>query len=335
MVNPFFGSEILWHPAPLHFEGYNCNYQCYYCYAKNKKYDFKLQSVINLINKSKYDHSNLYKYLLGNGYPICLSNNNDPFCPNNIENVDILEPLIYENGNSIFWQTKGGDIQRILDILGRHPENNFLYCTIEFPNDEIRKELCPDAPSIESRFELIKEAKKIGIPVWVGVSPFNPYWFENDVDTTTKHIANIIRAGADIINFNVLRDYRKEKKLYEDIAIYCLELKDECPEVEFLSHIAFPSEIKTLYKIKSFIPTTAQIKYYFNKDYLDYTETQFDDIYNAIISISDVSGFLEYEFNTAEFSAMNQKLIKFDECRGLKNMKQVFNYLYNKRRIFQ
>lgn len=137
MINPFFGSEITFHPAILHIECYNCNYQCYYCYAKKKQYDFKLKSYINLIHKSKYDHSNLYKYLFGNGYPICISNNNDPFCKNNIENIDILEPIIYENGNSIFWQTKGGDNQRILDILGRHPSNNFLYCTIEFANEAL------------------------------------------------------------------------------------------------------------------------------------------------------------------------------------------------------
>ena len=336
MVNPLFGSEITFHPAILHFEGYNCNYQCYYCYAKNKKYDFKLKSVINLINKSKYDHSNLYKYLIGNGYPICISNNTDPFCKNNIECSDILESVISENGNSIFWQTKGGDNNRILDILARHPQNNYLYCTIEFPNDKIRKKLCPDAPSIESRLELIAEAKKIGIPIWVGISPTNIEWFEEDnYESLNTHIDKLVVAGANIINFNVIR-YEKNKDIYDAIIGYCIDCNTDFydADVEFIQHmVPMPAELKSFNHIKKHIPTTWEIRHHLGIDTLDFEETPFEKIYDTILKISDVGGFFEYEFNTAEFSAMNQSLIKFNECNGLKNMKQVFNYLYNKRRI--
>ena len=334
MINPFFASEITYHPAILHIECYNCNYQCYYCYAKDKHYDFKLQSIINLINRSKTDHSNIYKYLFGNGFPICISNNNDPFCKNNIENIDILEPIIYENGNSIFWQTKGGDNQRILDILGRHPANNFLYCTIEFPNDKIRKELCPDAPSIESRLELIKEAKKIGIPVWVGISPFDPEWFDFETEIMDKHINNLVENGADIINFNLSRRLKKEEDLLKNTIIYSLMKKDEYKDIEFLQHIfPAPAKLKVLTHIKKHIPTVWELKDYLNKDTLDFEETPFEDIYDAMLKISDVSGFMEYKFNLCEFSAMNQRLLKFNECRGLDNMKETFRYLYNNRRI--
>ena len=234
--------------------------------------------------------------------------------------------------------TYTGDNDRILEILGRHPANNFLYCTIEFPNDELRKKLCPDAPSIESRLALIKEVSKLGIPVMVGISPFNLEWFEKDIsENLDAHIDKLVKAGADSVVFNLIhyKGKRHNDEVYEYMVDCCEKYEERYEGIEFVEHqIQMPAEMELFSHIKKRIPTFWELLYYFERGELDPDEIPFEEIYDAIISISDVSGFLEYEFNTAEFSAMNQRLIKFNECRGLKNMKQVLNYLYINRRIF-
>lgn len=66
--------------------------------------------------------------------------------------------------------TKAGfRAEKDFDILKR---NNWKFgSTIIFRNEELRKEWEPGAPSISSRYEAVKNAKKAGIYTWVSIEP--------------------------------------------------------------------------------------------------------------------------------------------------------------------
>lgn len=175
MITDFVG-EFLFHPAPLEISGNTCSHNCCYCFAniRGKSRYFDLKSAIRQINKPvcKTYVDNLIK----EGYPICISNKTDPFSKTNyIQSIAFARQLT-KLKCGLFIQTKGGfGINEFIQAFDNRKDIVF-YITITTLNEDIRKRIEPNAPTIEERFELIKKLKGLGHHVIVAINPILEVW---------------------------------------------------------------------------------------------------------------------------------------------------------------
>lgn len=177
MINPYKG-EFLINPIPLELDLNYCSHSCAYCFANlnnpNRKTD--LNKIINQI-KNAHNSNSLTSYLLNNKYPILISNKIDPFAKSNYKSTLPILEILKSKDIPVSFQTKGGDgIDEALQIIDK---SNF-YISISFIDDILRKKIEPGAPTIESRFELIKKLKEKGHTVSVGINPVIPQWLNYD-----------------------------------------------------------------------------------------------------------------------------------------------------------
>jgi len=187
MINPYTG-EFLYDPCAIEISGNTCSHNCTYCYANTRK-DARKCELTSVINRLKRVNQNVYlDHLIHEGYPICFSNRSDPFSKNNyIPSLSILQYLaILPNGIGL--QTKGGYcIDEALDIL-KDKKNITWYITISILNEKIRERIEPNAPTIQSRLDLVQRLKGLGYHVIIGMNPLVEDWlpFEDFIILTEK-----------------------------------------------------------------------------------------------------------------------------------------------------
>jgi DNA repair photolyase len=174
MIDLFIG-EFLFHPAAMVIEGNTCSHNCCYCYAnsRNKVYSYDFAQISNLFRKKK--PTNLMGLLLELGYPICLSNKTDPFSKNNYIQTLALTDYLNLKKAPLYIQTKGG--YGIPEFIEKIENTKILwFITITTPNEETKKRIEPNAPSIEERIRLAESLIKQGYEVIVGVNPLFEKW---------------------------------------------------------------------------------------------------------------------------------------------------------------
>lgn len=174
-----FAGEFMRHPAAISIEFNHCSHNCVYCYAHTRGSGRRceLQSVINRLNRLKYGKPKvLLDWLLYYKYPICISNWTDPFSDNNYESMLALSHHFATIDNGLFIQTKGGKgIKEFIANLG-NKKNVIWYITLTTPHDDISGKLEPKAPRSSERIALIKELRKMGYTVVVGLNPLYEKW---------------------------------------------------------------------------------------------------------------------------------------------------------------
>ena len=171
MIYPYVG-EALISPIPLQLSFNWCSHACSYCFANlnspGRSFDLKgFQAQLRNI----YTNNSLTSTLLREKYPVLISNLVDPFATSNYGvSVPVME-MMTSMEIPIMIQTRGG--RGVDDVLSFLPKSVW-YISIPMLNDDIRKQVEPGAPSIESRLQLIDKLKAAGHELLVGMCPCAP-----------------------------------------------------------------------------------------------------------------------------------------------------------------
>lgn len=172
-IKPYYG-EFFVSVIPLEMGGNFCSHNCGYCFANlnNRERRLDVAGTMRLI-ENRGERLSLEGQLLKLGYPVLISNKVDPFSRSNYRDMLPVMELLTKEGISIAIQTRGGlGIEETLKFL----PPSVWYVSITHDQDETREVIEPTAPSIESRFDLIRTLKRHGHRVVVGVNPLNPDW---------------------------------------------------------------------------------------------------------------------------------------------------------------
>ena len=129
MIRAYEG-EFLFTPCALDVVMNQCTYNCAYCFASIKTHHrlFNNRQAFNLIlgrDSGKTIESQLFRL----GYPICMSNLVDPFCPVNYETSCQMLSVLRDKPNGICFQTKGkrdGDYSRVWELVDGKKNIAFL-----------------------------------------------------------------------------------------------------------------------------------------------------------------------------------------------------------------
>lgn len=171
----FYG-EFLVLPAPLELSGNWCSHSCSYCFANlavpNRRLDFK--GVMALLT-NHHKRKGLAAKLLQLKYPTLISNHIDPFSKTNAKPMVDIMRYMTDLDLPIYFQTKGGEEQAITEAL-EFIKPSVFYVSITHQDDESRKLIEPNAPSMEHRYELIREVVSRGHRVVCGINPLHPEW---------------------------------------------------------------------------------------------------------------------------------------------------------------
>ena len=169
-----YAGEFLISPAGLELSMNWCSHNCSYCFANhtkpNRKADFA--SIVGLLTNYQSRKSR-EALLLQAKVPMLISNHVDPFAGSNAQQFEPIWEICVELGVEITWQTRGAHKpqQNILKRIVEQTPKSVWYISIPMVDDQIRKQVEPNAPSIESRFELIQQLKEVGHVVVVGINP--------------------------------------------------------------------------------------------------------------------------------------------------------------------
>lgn len=179
MITPYVG-EFLVNPIPLEIALHRCNYGCVYCFATlNYRYSQYTYQPAKLFRQlaTMREKKSLTARLLQEGYPVLLSNHTDPFSPKNRDLAVTLISTLRAMNIPIVFQTKGGVPN---DVLDAQPPSAW-YISITTDNDDVRKRVEPGAPPIEDRLRLIRRLVERGHVVHVGMNPYVPEWWTDEV----------------------------------------------------------------------------------------------------------------------------------------------------------
>lgn len=170
-----YTGEFLVSPCALHLDMNWCSHGCWYCFANlskpDRRFDSKwLSKTITALSEG-YENT-MESWLLKRGYPILASNTVDVFAKSNsIQFREVYESLS-SLGARFTFQTRGGDENLLADCLGGPA--TMWYVSLTSDDDAILKRTEPGAPSHGARMDLIREAKRRGHHVVVGLNPCIP-----------------------------------------------------------------------------------------------------------------------------------------------------------------
>lgn len=177
MISAFLG-EFLFHPCGLELSFYRCTNNCAYCFANTKggeERDPQLKSIDSFIRTAR-TRKTLEADLFNEGFPICISNNSDPFTKKNYNIADQFVRLLNNFPNGIYFQTKCAyGVEEILDAIGDRRDRVF-YITMTCADDAVSKMVEPGAPVIGERIRLAKLLASEGFPVVIGFNPYCIRW---------------------------------------------------------------------------------------------------------------------------------------------------------------
>ena len=193
-LRTYYG-ELLLVPYPLELSLLEpCDYACSYCFAilgdrarhfnksdvqKEKARSREVNSIQETLSLvvNAHKRKTLEARLFNDGYPVLMSNRTDPFGRKNRNASIALIEIFQEINKPIAFQTKGfiqhdKDFERVMAAISP----SHWYISISFHSDDLRKRIEPGATPIEYRWELVKELKRRGHVVSIGLNPFVPEW---------------------------------------------------------------------------------------------------------------------------------------------------------------
>lgn len=191
MIATFTG-EFLQHPVPFEMSESLCSHRCVYCFAgvREKKPQFKLNGFIAQMNRYQARADSWLFRKLREGYPVCLSNNTDPFSDNNEAFSESVLEYFKLNNIRVFFQTKGG--RRATELIKAYGLRSVVYVTITTDRDDISKRIEPGAPPTSERIQMIKDLIRYGNEVIVGLNPLHSTWISDErVDDLMKQLHDI------------------------------------------------------------------------------------------------------------------------------------------------
>lgn len=211
MISEYWG-EFLVSPVPLEMSLNACSHRCAYCFSLlNQPARQADPGKIMRLLAERDTRQTLTAHLLREGYPVVVSNRDDPFATSNYKQaLPILETMAGLD-IPVAIQTKGG--KGVTDAL-RFLKPAVWYVSIGMLDDARRKAIEPSAPSIDSRFDLIREVTAAGHRVVIGLNPCVPEWLPGD--DVERLLERGRDAGAEGVWIEILHlNYRQEAKLTE------------------------------------------------------------------------------------------------------------------------
>ena len=173
MLDVYYG-EFLINPIPLELSLNYCSHKCAYCFANLNQPGRRLDAPKLMRFLAGYkNRQTLAAQLLQQGYPVVVSNRVDPFAASNfLQTLPILEVMTALD-IPLQFQTKGGrGITEALAFL----KPAVWYISVSTMNEELRRQIEPGAPAIESRFERMEQLTGLGHRVVLGLNPCVPEW---------------------------------------------------------------------------------------------------------------------------------------------------------------
>lgn len=202
-----YSGEMFISPIPLHLSLNYCSHKCAYCFANlnnpGRTAEIKkLQSQL----KNFWGQNNLIAKLMREKYPVMISNTVDPFATSNYQLTPPIVDQLTDLGIPVTFQTRGASNAKAaeaLDYVIKNTPKSLWYVSITTTSEDLRKQLEPGAPSIESRFDLIDKLKAAGHNVVVGINPYVPEWIPDIEDLTARLYSKGIRnIWLGILHFN-------------------------------------------------------------------------------------------------------------------------------------
>jgi DNA repair photolyase len=151
-----------------------CSFQCAYCFANlGEPGRTANPGRIMRLLRDHQERDTLTAYLLRERYPVLVSNRDDIFAPSNwVQGRPILETMT-ELGIPLAFQTKGGP--HATEAL-RWLKPACWYVSLAMLDDDLRRRVEPQAPSVPERLALIAELRAAGHRALAGINPAVPEW---------------------------------------------------------------------------------------------------------------------------------------------------------------
>lgn len=340
-----YAGEFTVSPIPLEMSMNFCSHKCAYCFANlnqpNRRLD--INRTINQI-KNCHKSKSLTSYLLKEGYPVLLSNRVDPFATTNYRQTLSFIEILYQNGNPIAFQTKGGQgIDEALSIISP----SCFYISIGFYYDNYRHIIEPGAPSIQERLDLIEKLISNGHHVSVGINPLVEEWlptadFELLVDEcekrgvknfwvetlhlNSKQVANMTAKEQKNIGGEII-DEAKKRNRNISYFMYAINYLREKGFNVFSMGQPFPSAYFNAYGDMGYktIPTHQEFINYCFEKYPNGGEIKFKEYYSFM-----AKSFYELPFSEADGYAYRIARNVYREVitEPLKTLKQVLQFYW-------
>lgn len=209
MISEYWG-EFLVSPAPLEMSLNTCSHRCSYCFSNlnhpSRQADVpKIMRLLHGMNERK----TLTAHLLREGYPVVISNRDDPFATSNYRQALPIMETLTALDVPVAIQTKGGKgIAEALAFL----KPSVWYISVSMLDENRRAVIEPGAPSIESRFDMMRQVTAAGHKVILGLNPLVPEWLPDDDIPELLTLAQ--EAGAVGVWIEILHmNYRQERRL--------------------------------------------------------------------------------------------------------------------------
>jgi DNA repair photolyase len=151
-----------------------CSHGCLYCYAPGAQFVSREDWTLNVTPRKKVIEQLRLDAaeLRGDPRTVLLCFLCDPYQPldDQLKLTRKALQVLGDNGMRAQILTKGGArAVRDFDIFQKH---DFIFgSTILFKDDRLRKKWEPHAAPIDVRFEVVREAKRMGIRTWISLEP--------------------------------------------------------------------------------------------------------------------------------------------------------------------
>jgi DNA repair photolyase len=192
-----------------------CEHNCLYCNARYTHEYLGLPSgafahkILVKDNAAEVLDKAFSRATWRNNLTVNLATVTDPYQPaeNRFKITRRVLEVFLKHHNALLITTKSDLILRDLDLLKQIGQTGFLNVSITLPtlDEDLRKLIEPNAPSIEKRLRLIRELHLAGITTGVTAIPLLPYIsdYEKDVEHLIKAVAEngADYVVADLLNF--------------------------------------------------------------------------------------------------------------------------------------
>jgi DNA repair photolyase len=179
MITPYYG-EILFYPVPLELSPAPCGYGCAYCFVRHNGTVIRPSSrAIGNLVAERSSRKSIQARLLDEGYPVLLSNRTDPFCPAVWPMARYAVQVLADAGNRCCFQTKGGSMGKIRELLDIMGYKACFYVTMTSDIPEVTARIEPGAPPVEERLAMAEYLVARGHVVQVGINPCVRSWFRD------------------------------------------------------------------------------------------------------------------------------------------------------------
>jgi len=197
-----------------------CEHNCVYCNARYTHEYLGLPTgefahkIIVKDNAAEILDKELSREGWNRRWTVNLSTVTDPYQPAERQfriTRDVLKVFLRHH-NALMVTTKSDLIVRDLDILSEMAQTGFLNVVLTIPamDEDLRRKVEPNAPSISRRVGILNELHSAGVTVGVAAIPLFPYISDGE-DDLGRLIKTFAENGADYVIVDLL-NFREEAR---------------------------------------------------------------------------------------------------------------------------